>query len=212
MLVSPAEPDPYRRLGRSSSLPERVGSDFLIFSPCFGRVGVQRKTVLDLVASASDGRFQRELIEMKGCDVGVWLFEGRPDWTSDGRLLSSRTNYRKEQHFGMIFSLLSQGYWMLQASSADETCWLLSDFEKWLRKSEHKGISARPGPARNLFGETDVSGWQAHFLQGLPGMGVERAKAWLEEFGGLGMRLDRDPEQVSGVGKVTAGRIREIFR
>lgn len=211
MLVSPAEPDIYRRLGRTSTLPEAVGSDFLMFSPVLGRVGVQRKTITDLVASTQDGRFQRELIEMRGLDVGVWLFEGTTDWTSDGQLLSTRSNYTRTKHFGAIFSMLLQGFWILHSSGATETCWLLSDFERWIQKTEHKGIAGRPGPARGLFGETDVDGWRTHFLQGLPGVGVERAKAWLAEFEGLGMRLEGEPEKVPGIGKVTAARIREVF-
>jgi len=199
-------------LGRSSSLPEKVGADFLMFSPVYGRVGVQRKTVLDLVASVQDGRFQRELIDMRGLDVAVWLFEGRADWTSDGKLLSAvRSTWTREQHFGLIFSIFSQGYWVLHTDTAEETCWCLSAFEKWLGKETHKGVVARPGPQRNLFGETDTDGWRLHFLQGLPGLGPERAKEWLECFGGLGMRLVGDPVRVAGVGKVTAKRIREVF-
>jgi len=211
MLISPAEPEPYRSLGKSSSLPERFGSDFLMFSPCFGRVGIQRKTIPDLVASVSDGRFQRELIDMKGLDLGIWVFEGRIDWTSDGKLLSTRHAYRKEQHWAAIFSMLSEGFWILHSSGGTETCWLLSRLETWLKKTVHRGISGRPGPRKDLFGEVDVEGWQTHFLQGLPGMGVERARAWREHFSGLGMRLVGDPAEVAGVGKVTAGRIREVF-
>lgn len=210
MLVSPAEPALYRQLGKVSSLPEQYGSDFLIFSPVFGRVGVQRKAVLDLVASETDGRVRRELMDMKGLDVGIWLIEGRMEWTTDGLLVGSRSPYSWARHTGTIFSIQSQGFWMLSTSTPAESTKLLCALEKWLKKSKHQGLMGRPG-ARGNWGEPTLEEQRIHFLQGVNGVGYERAKAAVKHFGGLPLQLTGDLGQVPGWGKGTVKRVEELL-
>lgn len=210
MLVSPAEPPAYRALGKTSSLPEQLGSDFLFFSPTHGRVGVQRKAIPDLVASLHDGRIQREIIDMKGLDVGIWMLEGRPEWTSDGQLLGCRVTYTEAQHFGVMLSLLSRGFWMLQTSTQAETLRLLSQLESWLKKEKHQSLLNRPGPTGSAFGLTKAD-YQIWVMQSFPGLGYERAKAIVKHCGGLPMALTHDLSEVSGIGKKTAERVKEIF-
>jgi ERCC4-type nuclease len=209
VLVSPAEPPALKTLGRTSTLPETLGADFLFYSPLFGRVGVQRKAIPDLVSSLSDGRLQREIIDMKGLDVGIWLIEGRPEWTTDGQLLGSRSTYTEAQHFGVVFSLLSKTFWVVQTGSQPETLRCLSALERWLKKPSHHSLNSRPGPS-GMFGLSKTD-WQVHFMQGLPGVGYERARAAVEHFGGLPMKLTGDLSEVSGIGKKTAARVSEMF-
>lgn len=210
MLVSPAEPPAYKTLGKSSTLPEQLGADFLIFSPLLGQVGVQRKTVTDLVASIYDGRLQREIIDMKGLDVAIWILEGTPEWTSDGRLVGCRTIYTQAQHYGVTFSLLSKGFWLLATRNQADTLSCLSALENWASKTKHSSLATRPGPT-TIYGSATSTDWQIHFLTGLPGMGYERAKACVNHFGGLPLSLTGDLAEVPGVGKVTAKRVKEIF-
>ena len=212
MLVSPAERSPFTDLGPTSSIPETLGSDFLIHSPLFGVVGVQRKEITDLVASLSDDRLAREVIQMKELDVGIWLIDGRMEWSGSGQLLSTRTAYTQSQHLGLVFSLNSQGFWVLRSSSVRDSMNLLSSLEKWLQKPSHHSLNHR-APAKGVFGKPDRTEWQIHFLQGLPGVGYERARDMVAHYQGLPVRL-RDSvnlEDVSGIGTKTAKRIKEIF-
>lgn len=212
MLISPAEPRQLRELGTTSSTPEKYGSDFLIHSPTFGVVGIQRKELNDLVASLTDDRISREIIAMKELDHAIWLIEGVPQWSSDGQLLSTRTRYTLTQHRGFLFTLLFQGFSLLSTVTLTDTGLLLSQLEKWLGKEKHRGINGRQ-PPRGMFGSPDVREWQIHFLQGLPGLGYERANAIVSHYGGLPLRLCEGVslEDVAGVGKNTAKRIEGVF-
>lgn len=212
MLVSPAEPDPFKSLGISSSVTEGLGCDFLIHSPVFGRVGIQRKELKDLVASLSDDRFSREVVQMKELEVGIWLLEGRPTWSSDGQLMSSRTPFLRDQLDGLRFNLLSQGFWVLHSDSIQDSMRLLSQLERWLKKKSHSTLNRRSS-ARGVFGVADTQEWQIHFLQGLPGVGYDRAAAIRAHYAGLPFTLRSGVvlEDVPGVGKKTAQRIREVL-
>jgi ERCC4-type nuclease len=212
MLVSPAERPPLDSLGTVSSLPESYGADYLIHSPVFGVCGVQRKELKDLVASLSDDRFSREVIDMKELEVGIWIFEGRPIWSADGQLISTRTTFTQLQFDSLIFSLQSQGFWVIRSEGVADTMRLLSVLEKWLKKREHSSLN-RKASARGVFGEPDTKEWQVHFLQGLPGIGYDRASAIRAHYAGMPFELRSGVEltDVPGIGKRTAQRIREVL-
>lgn len=190
MLISPAERDAgLLSLGTVSSVPERYGADFLLFSPVFGRVGVQRKTIADLVASVHDGRLEREISQLKVLDQSIFLLEGTPQWTNESILLSqSPTKYSKAMHLGIIFSLQAEGSWILQPSSSQESIEFLSSLERWMKKSRHGTLRRRSGPV-SPWGTADSKDWQIHVMQGFPGVGYEKAKAIVESNGGLPLRL-----------------------
>lgn len=214
MLISPAERpvEFWAKLGKTSSVPEQLGVDFLTFSPVFGRVGVQRKEIGDLVASLSDGRVAREIIDMRELDVGIWLIEGRPQWSTEGHLLSSRTEFTLTSLQGILFSLMSNGFWVLRTDSIQDSMSYLSALDRWMAKPVHHGINGRPAP-RTMLGPPTDKDWQIHFWQGLPGMGYTRAKKVVEHYGGLpvvlkdGVRL----EDVDGIGKVIAKKVERVL-
>lgn len=210
MLVSPAEPKPLRDLGSTSSTPERYGSDFLLHSPLFGVVGIQRKELNDLVASLSDDRVSREIIQMKELDHAIWILEGHAQWSLDGQLLSTRTRYTLSQHRGLLFTLMFQGFSLLSTANLSDTGSLLVQLEKWLAKPKHRGINGRT-PPRGVFGKPDTREWQIHFLQGLPSIGYERAEAIVNHCGGVPLQLTEDLRNIPGIGKTTAERIERVF-
>ena len=223
MLISPAEPPEFRRpglLGTVSSLTERYGADFLLTSPVFGLVGVQRKEIKDLVASIQDGRVEREIWQMKGLSQAIWLIEGRLDWTSDGQLLSStRSKYTKANHLGVILSLQSRGFWILNSSSVPDSIELLLSLNRWLSKDRHESLSRRPSSS-TPFG-SDRTDEQIHIMQGFAGVGYKVGKAIVEAYNGLPFQL-LEPgeeggegmmlEEVKGVGPKLATRIRQTLR
>lgn len=212
MLVSPAEPPQLRKLGIVSSVPEQYGADFLIFSPVYGTVGVQRKEIKDLIASLSDDRVAREVIQMKELDHAIWVLEGSPMWTSEGVLMGTHSSFSYTQFLGIKFSLLFQGFSVLQSSTLDQSALLLSVMEIWLKKDKHRGLNSRSQP-RGMFGAADTTEWQIHFLQGLPGIGYERAKDIVEFYDGMPLQLKDGVKlsDVSGIGKVVEERIRKVF-
>jgi ERCC4-type nuclease len=208
MLISPAEPHIFYTLGKVSSLPETYGADFLIHSPHLGLVGVQRKTIPDLVASIQDGRVARELIDQKRLGHAVWLIEGRPSWNSDDELMSVRTRYTRHQHLSVMLSLCLEGSWMISSEGTADSMRLLSDLNAWVMKEEHLSLKRRPGPTVPL-GSLDPSDWQTHLLMGFPGLGYKTARAILNHFGRSPLILDPtlNLTDVPGVGAKTVARM-----
>jgi ERCC4-type nuclease len=213
MLVSPTERPPLNTLGKTSSLPEKLGVDFLMFSPVFGTVGVQRKEINDLVASLSDGRVTREVIDMKELDVGIWLIEGRPQWNADGQLLSAKATFTATSYFGVCLSLASQGFWLWSTASVTESMSWLSALDAWMAKTSHKGLTSRPNPRSEFGTQANKRDWQIHLTQSLPGVGYDRAKDIVRHYGGLpfGLRDGVDLAEVKGIGKVLKKRIEQVF-
>lgn len=214
MLVSPAEPPPFKSLGTVSSQPERYGADFLILSSLFGRVGVQRKEIKDLIASKADGRLEREIWQQKQLDQAIWLIEGRIEWTSDGQLLSStRSKYTKQMHAGLLLSLFSHGCWILNTSSVPDSIELLSHLSRWLSKPSHTSLLHRPSPKTSYGTKAGTRDKQIHIMQGFDRVGYDRAKTIVEYYGGLPFDLGTgvDLTDVPGVGKGTAEGVNKML-
>ena len=96
--------------GPTSSIPEEFGADFLTVSPRYGRVGVQRKEIADLIASLADNRVTREVIDMKALDHAFWVLEGEPVWTTQGELVSSHSRFSLDSFRGVMLSLTMEGF------------------------------------------------------------------------------------------------------
>lgn len=219
MLISPAERpvDFWHPLGETSSLPEKFGVDFLTFSPVFGMVGVQRKEISDLIASLSDGRVTREIIDMRELGVGVWLIEGKPQWSTEGLLMSNRGQrgqpFTRSAFQGVLFSLMSEGFWLITTDSREDSMNWLSSLDTWMQKPSHKGLTSRPN-ARSVFGSTNEKDHDVHFMKGVEGLGHTRALAIVEHYGGLPLMLKPGVNltDVKGVGKGIAAKIERMFK
>ncbi len=209
MLVSPTE-QKLRSLGKSSSLPEKYGSDFL-FPSVNGLVGVQRKELKDLVASLHDGRFAKELGQMGSLSLGIVLIEGEIRWTRDGQLMGMRGEFTRAQLYGVLFSTMASGLWVIQTHSLEETGIILPLIEKWLQKKRHGTLSNRPN-AKGEWGSVTSREWGVHFLQGFQGIGAEVAGRIWDHFGGVPVAWNvgrEELERVKGVGK---GRSEVMYR
>ncbi len=212
MLVSPAEPPPFKHLGVSSSIPERYGVDFLMFSPSLGKVGVQRKTIADLLASLADDRLERELLQMQALDIAILIIEGRVEWTTDGFLLGTSSEFTRAQYQAILWSLQSRGLWISFTSSTTETIEYLSLFTRWMTKDRHTSLLRRSkGPARNVFGTRGSREWQIHVMQGFPGIGYDRAEAIIDLCGGLPLQWTVQLSDVKGIGKKTAATLEGLL-
>jgi ERCC4-type nuclease len=192
-------------------VPERYGVDFFIPSPLFGKVGVQRKEVSDLVASIQDGRVEREVWQQKDLGQAIWLIEGRLEWTGDGQLLSSATRqrYTRAMHLGVLLSLQSYGCWILSSQSLADSTVLLSLLNRWLMKEKHTSLLRRPSPNQQVAG--DLTDQRIHIMQGFPKVGYERAKRIVEYYDGLPFMLRGDVTDVPTVGAGIADMIERII-
>lgn len=208
MLVSPTEPSALRSIGTTSSKPEQYGVDFL-FPSKLGLVGVQRKEISDLIASAHDGRLARELVLMKRLDIGMLMVEGQIRWTNDGQLLNSQ-GWSKTQHRGLLWSVQLKGFWIGTSESLVETSELLLNFSRYLDKGNHNSLLTRP-KARGDWGSPTDRDFAVHLLQSFPGIGPETAGAIFDTYG-VPIKwtiTDIDLQLVPGVGK---GRAQSLIR
>jgi DNA excision repair protein ERCC-4 len=213
MLVSPAEPRELREIGNVSSSPERHGCDFLFFGKHIGMVGVQRKEINDLIASLRDDRLTREIPLLQKLDVGILLIEGRIEWTNDGFLLATSSQFTKAQYRGILWSLQSAGLWTSFTDSLTETITYLLSLSRWIAKDRHTGLLARSTKAsvKSEYGTKDDRAWQIFVMQSFPGVGYEKAKAIVDHFGGLPLAWTGRLDEVDGIGEVTAARLGRLL-
>lgn len=212
MLVSPAEPPAFKVLGDSSSIPERYGADFLMFSPVLGRIGVQRKEVHDLVASIRDDRLAREIPLLSQLDIGIVLVEGDFEWTNDGLSSVIRSEFTKAQYLGILWSLQSKGLWTSFTSCQTETIEYLSLFTRWTAKDRHTTLLRRNQKGkRNQYGiESRREEW-IHVLQGFPGMGYERSAKVVDFCGRLPLEWTVSLRDVPGIGDHLTRRLESFL-
>jgi len=161
---------------------------------------VERKTLSDLVASIKDGRLFRQ-----GCRLAT-----SPLWTvlileGTGKDLAS-SGMRREAIQGALMTItLFLGIPLLRSMNLEETARLMV-----LAARQRRRFADGPLPRRGRRprGKYRI---QARVLQGLPGVGPERARRLLDRFGSLEAALTADVEQlasVRGIGKGTAEAIR----
>lgn len=176
----------------------RIG-DYLID----GRILVERKTFADFALSIVDGRLFRQATGLLKTSPGRVLFvlEGAGD-------LSKQTHMRREalQGAGVALSVIL-GIPLLRSRDASDTARLLR-YAAWQALRDTRGAWPRPGyrpqrlRTRRLF-----------VLQGLPGVGPERAAALLDAFGSVAGVVTADEATlaaVPGIGPRTAASIHRI--
>jgi DNA excision repair protein ERCC-4 len=167
------------------------------------RVLVERKTAADFAASLIDGRLFRQSVGLAaGPDRAVLLLEGEAtEWQATG--------VRREALQGALITVgIFYGLAVLWSAGPEESARLLVYLGRQVHQSVHGGLP-RPGyrpkgrRARQLF-----------FLQGLPGVGPERAAHLLDRFGSVRAVVTAPVEDlalVSRIGRKTAERMRWIL-
>lgn len=212
MLVSSSEPLALRQLGVSSDVPEQFGSDILLMVKNIGLVGVQRKEVADLVASARGDRMGKQLAQMSRLGLGVWIIEGDWQWTTNG--VSLKVNgFTKKEYDGLMFSIQSRTYWIVSTSNLSETIECVSHLASWLTKDKHQSLNRRTNPQSQTWGRANSRDWGLHWWQSFEGVGVEMAGRLYDAFGipvSWSVEIG-DLMSVKGVGKKTAERILGTF-
>lgn len=219
-FVSPAErPQPVKNLGKVSSLPERYGADVLVIGHNGRdvlRLGVQRKTVDDFLASIEDNRLAKEIQQMRRLDVKVLIIEGRFRFSADGKLPRSwGRQWTQKQIYGVLWSVMMEGIWVVEVDNATQFARYVEMLRGYLRKPRHRFGDRRSNEKQELWGTTrNAKDWGMWTLQSLPGVGPEIAERMWDHFGGLpwGWTCTKDEMmEVEGVGPKTVEKLWNIM-
>jgi DNA excision repair protein ERCC-4 len=168
------------------------------------RLLFERKTLVDLVASIKDGRLFAQALRLAASPTrGALILEGRSQDLAATRM-------RREAIQGAMVTLtLFLGIPVLRSMGPEETAGLMLYAARQAR-AYAGGALARKG--RRPRGKRRV---QSHILQGLPGVGPERARRLLDRFGSVEAVISAPTEaltSVPGVGRETAEAIRWAVR
>lgn len=210
--VAPTEPIPLKSIGESSSIPESFGADVLWETN--GRlIGIQRKEVGDMISSVRDNRLMRGLIDMGALDQAIFLLEGRPQWTNDGVLLNGHVKWTMAEHVGVMMGVQAAGVWCVTTANLQETCAMVPVLADWTSRTDHNLLTVRSGPSGDDWGRVSKRQRQEFILQGLPGVGKDRARRIIEGVGfPLGLVVEEEALlKVDGIGKGTLKKMREAL-
>ena len=167
-----------------------------------GTILFERKSLFDLAASIKDGRLFRQGIKLASSPIRcAIILEGMAQDLVDSKM-------RREAIQGALISLtIVLGIPLLRSKDPQETARLMIYTARQIRTMKSGAIARRvkrPRGKRKL---------QLHILQGLPGVGPERARNMLDMFGSLEKVITADRNQlirVPGIGPSLAKKIRWI--
>ena len=171
-----------------------------------GQLIVERKTLIDLTTSIKEGRLFAQLYRLvqanRPCAL---LLEGT---TAD----LTQSGMRREAIQGALMQItLFMQIPVLRSLHPPESAYLLLMAARHLRT-----IGTRTNKTPRRYQPTRITKkekQQLYFLQGLPGIGLTRARLLLEKFGSVQEVLaatERELCRVPGVGRSTAQKIRWV--
>lgn len=212
LWVSPTEPAELRERADVVSMhPETFGVDILVHGLAHS-VGVQRKTISDLIASLQDGRLAEQVMKMGRLNVAIVLLEGKFNWTHDGHLVSNGWGERlTEVAFKKIkLSVLASGVHIDHSTGLHDTLKWIESAMTWCDNSEHSTLQPKGRDVRGAWGDRAVEHYRLGVLSSFPGIGPELARRILDEVG-WPFEISVDLSSVKGLGKKRLASIREVF-
>lgn len=212
LWVSPTEPQALRDIADVVSMhPEDYGVDALVHGLAHS-IGIQRKTISDLMASLQDGRLAEQVAKMQRLDFSMILIEGRFNWTGEGYLITGGWGERvSEAGFRrMKLTILAAGVHIEHAVNLNDTLEWVKTAASWSDAQEHSTLQAKGRDMRGQWGEKRTEHYRLSVLSSFPGIGPELAKRILDEVG-WPMKLTGDLMQVKGLGKKKFDAIRKVF-
>jgi DNA excision repair protein ERCC-4 len=163
------------------------------------RILFERKTLPDFACSLVDGRLLKQMLRLANAHhKAVLILEGTAhDLNAVG--------VRREALQGALITIsLILGIPVLRSMQPAETAGLIVYAARQISTLE-KGGFQRPG-----YRPKSKKGRQVFILQGLPGIGRERALRLLDAFGSVAAVMQASPDQlktVAGIGEKTAQRV-----
>ena len=164
------------------------------------RVVFERKTLNDFAISIIDGRLFKQMIRLaSAASKGVLILEGT------GKDLTDTGMHREAIQGALITVSLILGIPVLRSQNPAETAKLIVYAAHQIRSIAGNALQ-RPG-----YHPKNKQKRQIFILQGLPGIGRERALRLLERFGSVERVITagrEELESVEGIGKSTANKIK----
>ena len=164
------------------------------------RVIVERKTLKDFAISIIDGRLFKQMIRLANSKfTGVLILEGT------GKEITESGVTREAMQGALITVSLILGIPVLRAKDSAETAKLITYTARQIESI------ARGGVHRYGYRPKDKRKRQIFILQGLPGVGPERADRLLDKFGsveGVISASSDEMQTVYGIGKNVADKIK----
>ena len=177
IIASPQEPEEVRNalknlcIVKIHAAPELIGADYTFQGVWEGkpiRVGVQRKTQADLIASYASRRLNSELTRLSRMDIGIVLIEGCEKWNADGTH-PYRAGWTLDGFRNALVTIQMQRFIVTTTRDHEDTARRLCSLEKYYMKKLHSSIL---GGANHR--PKDISP-EVNFLQGIPHCGQVRA-------------------------------------
>jgi len=166
------------------------------------RVIVERKTIKDFAKSIVDGRLFKQMIRLANSSfMGVLILEGTAVDTVDLKMT------RESMQGAFITVSLVLGIPVLRSKDASETARLIVYIDRQIESLARGGLQRhgyRPKSKRRI---------QLFILQGLPGIGPERADRLLDRFGSIEAAISASSSElqsVDGIGRRIAEKIRWV--
>ena len=164
------------------------------------RVIVERKTLKDFAKSIVDGRLFRQMIRLaKSASQGVLILEGTAADTVDLKMA------RASMQGALITVSLILGIPVLRSKDPSETARLIVYIGRQIESM------ARGGVQRHGYRPKNKRKTQLYILQGLPGVGPERAGRLLDRFGSVETAISASSSElqsVDGIGKSIGDKIK----
>ena len=164
------------------------------------RVVIERKTLKDFAISIIDGRLFRQMIRLANSNfAGVLILEGT------GKEIVESGVTREAMQGALITVSLVLGISVLRSANAFETAKLIVYVARQIESIASGGVhryGCRPKDKRKQ---------QIFILQGLPGVGPERADRLLDTFGSVESVISASSDQlqsVYGIGNNVADKIK----
>ena len=214
LFVSPTEPERLRNMAdRVSMHPEDYGVDVMVHGLAHS-IGLQRKTISDLVSSLGDGRLAEQVVKMRRLDQTLVVVEGPMRWTNEGELLLNGWGEKLDlQRWRRIqLTLLGAGVHVVTSTDLEDTAHWITVACRWADSHDHSTLKPVGKAMRGEWGERRLEHYQMSVLCTVPGIGPELAQRIIEEVG-FPFRLENGHRlnEVKGLGPKKMKEIEVIF-
>ncbi len=189
-------------MGAEIDIKQLEVADFVVSE----RVAVERKSITDFLQSIVDKRLMTQMSEMcRNFEVPILIIEG------DACTLFTERNIHPNAIRGAIASVaVNFGVPIIYTADSDDTAAFIYVLASREQEGKKREISLR-GEKRAM----SLSEWQRFIVESLPNVSAVLAKRLLEHFKSVEAVFgaqEKELQDVEGIGKKKAKRIREVIR